>query len=307
MSLKVWLRAARAPFLSATAVPVLLGTALAFRRSGTLDGFHFAAALVGALLIHAGANLLNEHADHLSGADAANLNRTPFSGGSGTIQEGLVSPGAVLRAAVLCMSVGAALGLYLNAATRGNVVLALGVFGLALGWCYSERPVRLGYRGGGVGELAVALGFGPVTVSGAYYVQVQSLDAGAFLASLPVAVLIALVLIVNGFPDHDADRAVGKRTLVVTLGRRRSVTLYLVLLALVHALTAALVWSRVLPPACLLAFLTLPVAIRAASVLRRSHLSLDELLPANAGTIALHGAFGLLLSAGLVIDRLLAQ
>ncbi|MFH1502510.1 MAG: 1,4-dihydroxy-2-naphthoate octaprenyltransferase [Candidatus Eisenbacteria bacterium] len=305
MGLSVWLRVSRAPFLSAAAVPVILGGALGWHRAGLFHWPHFLLTLLGALLVHAGANLINEYADHESGADPSNPVRTPFSGGSGTLEEGLLAPRAVLAAAVLAFAGGSAAGLYLNAVTGGTVILVLGVLGVALGWTYSARPLQLGYRGRGFGELAVALAFGPLIVLGSYYVQTGTLDSAALAVSLPVTVLIALVLIVNGFPDHDGDRAAGKRTLVVTLGRRRSMMLYQVLVAAPFALTVAFVVARLIPSACLLALLPAPLAWKAAVTLRAHYRSAEGVLPANAATVALHGLFGVLLAVGLVVDRVL--
>jgi 1,4-dihydroxy-2-naphthoate octaprenyltransferase len=306
MKLAVWLRVSRAPFLTAAAVPVVLGVAFAWNRTGLLNWPRFLLTLAGAVLVHAGANLVNEYADHESGADASNPVRTPFSGGSGTLQEGLLPPRAVLAAAVLAFAAGGAIGLYLNAVSEGNLILLLGVFGIALGWTYSARPIQLGYRGRGFGELAVALAFGPLIVLGAYHVQKGTFDASVLALSIPVTILIALVLLVNGFPDHDGDLAAGKRTLVVTLGKRRSMLVYQTLLVTAYAATAVLAFARVIPAACLVVLLTLPIAWKASRTLAAHYESVEDALPANAATIALHGLFGILLTVGLVLDRLLA-
>ncbi len=283
-------------------MPVMAGTAVARLRTGSTDWSTFAAALVGAVLVHAGANLLNEHGDHLSGADASNPAHTLLSGGSGVIQEGLLSPRAVAVGAGACLLGGGLLGVYLNAVTPGNVVLVIGVLGVALGWAYSERPLRLGYRGHGGGEASVAIAFGPLPVLGACYVQLGELNAGAVAASIPIALLIALVLTVNGFPDLGPDRAAGKRTLVVTLGPRLTSGLCHALFAAVYALTISLVAGGLLPAPTLLTLATAPVAWMALSALRRRALSGFSPPGASALTVATHTSYCALLTLGLLLS-----
>jgi len=302
MRLRVWLRAARTPFLTGAAVPVLVGTLAAWHDTSDFAWIRFSLAMIGALLAHAGANLANDYFDHVSGNDAANPAPTPFSGGSRAIQEGLVTARQVLGVSLTLLFVGGCLGLWLNFVSRGNVILLLGVIGFFLGFFYSSGPFRLGYRG--LGEVAVGICFGPVIVLGAYYVQTEALSLSAGLASIPLGILIAMVLLINGLPDHDADEAVGKRTLVVILGKRRAAALYRVLLACVYVSTLALIGLRFLPLPCLVVLLTLPLARRAWVVSARKFDRESELLPANASTIALHALVGVGLCLGLAADRL---
>lgn len=302
MRLRVWLRAARLPFLTGAGVPVLVGTVAAWHDTGDFAWTRFSLTMVGALLVHAGANLTNDYFDHVSGGDPANPAPTPFSGGSRVIQEELVTARQVLGVSLALLFVGGCLGLWLNFVSRGNVILLLGVIGFFLGFFYSSGPLRLGYRG--LGEVAVGICFGPVIVLGAYYVQTQALSMSAGLASIPLGILIALVLLINGFPDRDADAAVGKRTLVVILGKRGAAALYRVLLACVYVSTLALVALRTLPQQCLVVLFTLPLARRAWMISARKFDSGSELLPANASTIALHALVGVGLCLGLAADKL---
>lgn len=303
MRLRIWVRAARLPFLTATAIPVSLGSVAAWHETGVFAWMKFALAMLGALFIHAGTNLANDYFDHLSGNDAANDCPTPFSGGSRVIQEGLIPAAHVLGAAVALLAAGGSLGLYLNAVSHGNVILVIGAIGVFLGFFYSSSPFRLGYRG--LGELAVGIGFGPLMVVGAYYVQTEAAPLRMFLVSVPVGLLIALVLFINGFPDYGADKAVGKRTLVVILGKRRASVLYRTVLAAVYLAIGALVAARMLPVVCLLTLLSLPLTWRAWTVSREAYDRGVEILPANASTIQLHSVVGALLCLGLAVDRAL--
>lgn len=302
MNFKLWLKAIRAPFFTATIIPVGLGSIIAWHDAANFIWISFLLTTLGAILIHAGTNLANDYFDHLSGCDEANSTPTPFSGGSRVIQEKLIAPKQILAASAISFIVGSGIGLYLNYLSGRNVILVLGAIGVFLGIFYTAKPFRIGY--GSLGELSVGVGFGPLMVMGAYYVQARVLPFKVFLASIPVGILIALVLFINEFPDYPADKAVNKRTLVVMLGKKKAVVLYHSLLALTYAIIGSLVIYKVLPLVCLAVLLTLPLAIKAYVASRDSFDKVYELLPANASTIGLHALTGILLCLGFVLDKI---
>ncbi len=258
--------------------------------------------MIGASFIHAGTNLANDYFDHLWGCDEINPNPTPFSGGSRVIQNGLIAPKKILYASLVTFILGSVIGLYLNYLSGKNVILILGAIGVFLGFFYTAKPFRIGY--GSFGELAVGVGFGPLMVMGSYYVQAQALPLRIFLISIPIGILIALVLFINEFPDYTADKAVGKRTLVVILGKRRAVILYHILLTSVYLVVAFLLIFKFLPLMSLIVFLSLPLAIKAYLVSKNNFDKVYELLPANISTIGLHCLIGILLCAGFVLDKM---
>ena len=287
----------RLPFLTATIVPVALGGAVAARDDRFGWGW-FLLALLGGILIHLGLNMANDLFDDASGADEANVTPTPFSGGSRVIQYGLVSRRAVVIASVACYAAGIALGLGL-AAARGSGLLLIGAVGVFLSLAYSAPPLQLVHRG--VGEVVTALGFGPVTTLGTYYVCAQRFSGEAVFVSLPVAVLIALILYVNEIPDRAGDAAVGKRTLPVRWPRQRVIAGYLVGVVLTYALVVAGVVTGVTPPWTLLALLTIPMARTVYRGLQANYDRPYELMPAMQANIGLHLVTGLLLLAGYII------
>ncbi len=289
-------------FLPASAVPVILGCALAFHDTGTLDWTLCLLTLAGVLCIHAGANTANDYFDHASGNDAANRDYVrPFTGGSRMIQNGLLAPREVLGLSVSCFAAGAGIGAVLWLQT-GIGVPILGLTGLAGGFFYSAPPVRLADRG--LGEPVVALLFGVWPTLGAYYVQTGRLSGDALLLSLAPAVLILMVLLINEFPDAAADAAVGKRTWVVRLGQRRAARLYLVLLGLWPLPIIYSLCSGHLPAALALA---LAPGLAAFWLAPRVWLHYDRprtLAPANALTITLYLGVALLMALALVMARL---
>ena len=284
----------RLPFLTATIVPVALGGVIAARDNAFAWGW-FLLALLGGVLIHLGLNMANDLFDDASGADAANVTPTPFSGGSRVLQYGLVSRGGVLRAAVACYVAGVAIGLYL-AAERGWGLLAIGAVGVAISLAYTAPPFRLVHRG--VGEVVTAVGFGPVTTLGTYYVLARDWSGEALYASLPVALFIALVLYVNEIPDRAGDAAVGKRTLPVRWPRSRVIAGFDVAAAAAYALIAAGVILGITPAWTLIALVTVPMALAVHRGLNRNYDRPYELMSAMQTNIGLHFVTGLLLVAG---------
>ena len=221
----VWIRALRAPFLTASAIPVAVGTAAAYWATGDFYLTRFIATLVGVVSLHLGANLANDYFDYVTGCDELNPEPTPFSGGSRVIQAGLIPSWAILTASLAFFGVGIAQGLWLNSVLPGSVVLWLGAAGVGGGLLYSAVPVKLSYRG--AGEIVVFALFGPLAVAGAYLCQTGTLTAFSLLVSLPCGLLVLAILLVNEVLDWRWDRDAGKRTLVVRLGERGGYTLFL--------------------------------------------------------------------------------
>jgi 1,4-dihydroxy-2-naphthoate octaprenyltransferase len=301
--LKIWLRAIRIPFFTATIIPVTLGSIIAWYDTDDFIWTRFWLTMFGALFIHMGVNLANDYFDYISGCDELNPTPTPFSGGSRVIQERLIAPRKILCVSLVSFILGGTIGLYLNYLSAGNMILILGVIGVFLGFFYTAGPFRIGY--GSFGELAVGIGFGPLMVLGSYYVQAQSLSFRVFLISIPIGILIALVLFINEFPDYQADKSVDKRTMVVILGKRNAVKLYHILLGIVYLLIILFVIFGILPVFCLIVFLSLPLTVKAFVVSKKNFNKIYELLPANASTIGLHSLIGLLLSISIVLDKIL--
>ncbi len=300
----LFVNATRLPFLTASVVPVLVGTAVAW-KDGFLNAPLFLLAFFGAAFFHIGANVINDYFDHTSGVDEANLSPTPFSGGSRLIQRGLLEPKSVRNLALVFYALGTLIGFVLMA-LRGWQVLVFGIVGFVLGWIYTAPPIRLVHRG--VGEVAIGLAFGPVIVMGAYWVQAMRWSNEALLTSVPVGLLIAAVLYINEFPDRRWDDRAGKRTLVTRLPIRVAVIVYGLLVGTAYLTIIVGVVFRVLSVPALLALLTMPAAWKAYKLLRRYHSLPYRLIPANAGTIFTHLTTGMLLFFGYVIagfDRFL--
>jgi 1,4-dihydroxy-2-naphthoate polyprenyltransferase len=296
----LFLRATRLPFLSATLVSVLLGLAIA---AG--DGpFHWGlaiATLIAASAVHLGLNVANDVFDTASGADAANVTPTPFSGGSRVIVYGLLSPRQMTLLAAACYAVGLGIGLVLAIARGFWPLFWIGASGAFVSLAYTAPPFRLVHRG--LGEIAVALGFGPIMTLGAYYVQAQRFSWHALYASLPIGILIALVLYVNEIPDRRGDARAAKRTLPVRCSRETILMGYAGAVILAFALIVVGAATGVMSRASVVALAAAPMAVSVYRGLRTFYDDPYALMPTMARSIRLHLATGLLLVLGYVADR----
>lgn len=299
MKTQAWIKALRAHFLTATVAPVLVGTAAAWYAAGSFDLASFILALVGCALIHLGANMSNDYFDYRSETDALNASASAFSGGSRVIQDGLLSARQILTAAIACLSAGSLIGIWLVVTQRNIPLLVIGVLGVFCAYFYTGTPLRLGYKG--FAEVLNGVSFGPLVAMGAYAVQAPLWSTTAFLASFPPGILLAVLLMINEFPDHDADKAVGKKTIVVLLGKQRALLVYQAAMFFPFLWVAAFVIAGIFPAWALLSLLSAPLAVRAFAISRAHYDDDRKIVAANRDTFLLHLAFNLLFALGLFL------
>lgn len=292
------MRASRAPFLSASLLPALLGAFAAYWRTGRLSAAGLLATLAGIACVHLGANLANDYFDYKTGCDSRNPEPTPYSGGSRVIQDGLISGRAVVTASAFFFAAGAVLGLYLNSLVPGNGILIIGLIGIAGGLFYTAVPVKLSYRG--LGEITVFLCFGPLLVAGSYLVQSGRLDSDVFAVSLPAGLLVLAILLVNEVLDVRWDREAGKNTLVVALGRERGYAAFLITYIAAYAWIGVGICIRLYPLAAVISMPPLVLSIRAL-LPRRALRDRRDALNASRLTILSQAGTVLLLALSHVI------
>ena len=293
-SLGIWFQAVRPFTLSASVVPVLVGSTLA-AQSGEFHAFLFILVLLGSILVQCGTNLTDEYADH-RGDSARHKVQAPYK----VIARGLLMPGTVLRGALTCFALAALIGVYLVTRTGWPLaVVCLASVGVA--YCYSAGPLPLGNIA--LGEPLVFIFMGPVMVLGSFYVQAQTITWTAAWLSIPVACLVTDILIANNLRDAEEDSHSGKTTFVHLWGRRPVARLYCALLFIAFASLVALALGGLGSWIWLAPFLLLPQAIGAARSVSRST-ERAEMHQVLRGTAQLHLRFGLLLSAALVLGPL---
>lgn len=245
--------ATRPMFLTASILPVLVGTSWSYRAAGELDLSALVWAIAAIACVHAAVNVLNDVFDDLGGSDRINVGRIfPYTGGSRFIQNGVLSVRAMAVWGVVLLLLGGLFGAVLML-EKGVAVLWFGLAGVALGVLYSAPPVQLSARG--LGEAAVGMGFGLLPVVGAAWLQSPGAALSALLPSVPVACWAMAILLINEVPDREADAAAGKRTLVVRLGLAKTAALYVLLQLLALIVIAAAVrlnWLHLAVPVVLL-------------------------------------------------------
>lgn len=293
-----WLLATRPAFLLLAVVAVAIGLASAGRETD-IDLLTAGLTLLGAVLFHAAVNVDNDYFDAVNGSDAHNDGRLfPFTGGSRMIQNGVFSLAQTRRLALGLYAATATLGLILVGQT-GTWLLGLGLLGALLGWAYSAPPLALAGRG--VGELVVGTGFGLLIPLGADLVQRGAPAADAAWAGAGFAAMTMALLLINEFPDREADRRAGKCNLIVRCGPRRGRWLYALALVLAAVLPVLAVGLAELPATALLAPAGLLLALPALTGLWRHADRPERLVPAIRATITATLAYGLLMTLGLTL------
>jgi 1,4-dihydroxy-2-naphthoate octaprenyltransferase len=283
-----WYKAARPRTLTATYAPLGLAAVIALDQ-GVFELIPFVLALIGALLLQIGANLVNEYADFRRGADELKQ-----AGQGMIIKNQVLTPRDVLIGAIVTVVGGALIGLLLLFQS-GPLLLWIGIGGVLVVITYTAGPFPLAYHG--LGEITVAIFMGPLMVLGAYYVMAREYNPVPLLAALPLAFMVAAILHANNIRDMDADRAVNKKTLAVRFGLRFARAEYVFLVAGTYVMLVILVIAGVVPVTVLLAFVTAPEAWRLIQLVN-TQTDTALLHQAQGRTAKLHGRFGLFMVVG---------
>ncbi len=262
------LRAMRPNYLSLTPICVLIGIGAAIQSRAHIAIADCILVLIGALLAHVSVNLLNEYDDFRSGLDLLTV-RTPFSGGSGSLPAHPEAATATFAVALACLSATAAIGLYF-VFQNGIALLPLGLAGLLIVVAYTPVVTRLPL----LCLFSAGIGFGPIMVIGTVCAITGGYSWLALAASLPPLLLVSGLLLLNQFPDVDADRQVGRKHYPIVLGRRRSAVLFGVMIVAAFAAMAVGVAGGILPSLVLLALLPLPLGLL---LVRQVYVHADDL------------------------------
>ncbi|MHB1483206.1 MAG: prenyltransferase [Saccharofermentanales bacterium] len=248
--------------------------------------------------IETGKNALNEYVDFRSGVDPGvdEDHVTPFSGGKKTVTSGKLDLGQVVFITVATFLGAGAIGLTIVIFKEPRI-LYIGIAGIVISILYSMPPFKLCYRGWG--ELAVGVTFGPLVLSGAYVLLTGGLDVLPALISIPLGLLIANILLINEFPDYEADKKGDKRNLVVRAGKKNSAAIFGAVFVLIYlSFIGISVFAS--NPVWLLPLLTAPIALKAYRNSVENHENISLLILSNAKTIQIFFLTGLLLLIGIL-------
>jgi 1,4-dihydroxy-2-naphthoate polyprenyltransferase len=282
----------------ASIVPFILGTCVAAGSGFQIQWRYTFLAILVIILVEIGKNGVNEYYDYKSGADlyVGPEDRTQFSGGKKVIVDGVLTLNQVGRISIVCLF--AAVICALPLVIHNPKIIWFGIAGIFLSIAYSMPPLKLSYRG--LGECAVGLTFGPIIVTGAYFLQTERIDVEPILLSIPLAFLIANVLWINEVPHIEADRKAGKMNLVARGGRMKVLQGYALLFILAYASVIVCV-ILLRNPMYAISIVTSGIALKAVHIARTNIMNTNKLIAANGLTILNYVATGMILSIASLI------
>ena len=298
-SLKTWFLETRPQFLILTPMCVLVGVAAAAFDGVDLEPLYVTLTLVGALLAHISVNVLNDYFDFRSGIDLA-TKRTPFSGGSGILPAGLLKPQQVYWLGLASLIGTGVIGIYFTY-VYGWGILPLGVLGILVVYLYTTHITKNPL----LCAVAPGLGFGPLMVIGTYFTQTGEYSLTAGLASLVPGFLVSNLLLLNQFPDVEADKVASRRHLPIVFGRRFSARVYTALMVATYVSLGLAVGFGVLPLTALIGLLSLPLAVKAVMGVLKNYDDVERLLPSLGLNIQVILLTTLLTGVGILLGLLL--
>ena len=291
--ISTWLRAIRIRFLLASVIAVSNGLAIAYWKYSTIDLFYAILTYIGVVFLHASVDLLNDYWDYKRGIDMA-TRRTKLSGGTGVLPENLLTPRTVYTAGIVFLVLGGSIGAYF-VAIRGLAIAVILGFAVVAIYFYSTRIVNAG-----LGELFVAIK-GAMIVLGSLYVQNALIEPAALYDGAIIGILSATVLFINSFPDYEADKSKGRRTLVIILGRKTGSIIFPVFIIAVYALIIGGIFLGFTKFYSLLSFASVPLAVKSLILLRKEPQAVDKVVPAMASAVRYSRLTGFLLALSFIL------
>ncbi len=286
----------RLPFLVLAPACVLLGLGTALWSQGQVNYFYFVLALIGAVCAHISVNAFNEYFDFKSGLDTR-TDRTPFSGGSGTLPAHPQLEKQAFMICVISFAITVAIGIFFLY-VYGYPLLPLGLLGLFIIVVYTPFMTHNPF----LCLIAPGLGFGPLMVMGTDFVLTGSYSLSAFIASLVPFFLVNDLLLLNQFPDVKADKSIGRRHFPVLIGKRKSSIIYGLFLVLTYLAIVIGTWFDYLPPYSLLGLITLVIAIPLSiGTFKNAENEVGKLMPFLGMNVIVNLATPVLVSVGLFV------
>jgi len=293
MKLKLWFLETRPSFLLLPVVVAFLGTCIAW-YDGFVNIAYAFLAFMGLLFCHISVNVLNEYFDYKSGIDFETV-KTPFSGGSGILPSALLNPKRVFWFGLASFLITIPIGVYFVIAA-GWLLLPILIIGAICILFYTPIITKLGWP-----EWSPGLGLGTLPILGFYYIQTATYTWPAVVASIPSGMLVYNLLLLNEFPDTEADKKAGRKTLPILMGKTRASRVYSVLTVIVYLWIVGGVVAGMMPTFSLIALLTLPFAVKA---IKRALKYREMIMPAMANNVMVVLLTQLLLGIGYILSRL---
>ena len=295
--LSVWLRVIRVRFLLASVIAVSVGLSIHWWQNATFDILSAVLTFAGVMALHASVDLLNDYWDYKRGIDTT-TKRTKMSGGTGVLPEGLLKPKSVYRTGIIFLIIGAIIGSYF-VITDGIIIAAILGFAILSIYFYSTKIVD-----SGLAEFFVTVK-GTMIVLGTFYIQSDQITIESVLAGIVVGIFSSLVLFILSFPDYDADKSKGRKTLVIAIGKLNATKIFWVFPAIAYSVILSGILSELFPFVCLITFVSIPLLIKGGLGLKRNYDSVDNLIPAMSSTLMFSRITGTLFVISFIIASMI--
>ncbi|MBU26885.1 MAG: 1,4-dihydroxy-2-naphthoate prenyltransferase [Thaumarchaeota archaeon] len=292
--ISVWFRVIRVRFLLASVIAVSAALSLNWWLNSSIDIFDAVLTFAGVLVLHASVDLLNDFWDFKRGIDTA-TKRTKMSGGTGVLPEGLLNPTTVYRAGIIFLIIGSLIGSYF-VLTDGIIIAIILGFAILSIYFYSTKIVD-----SGLGEFFVAVK-GSMIVIGAFFIQSGQITLESVLAGIVVGTLSSMVLFIASFPDHDADKSKGRKTLVISVGKQKAAKLFWIFPIISYCAIVVGVSTGLFPELSLISFFSIPLMIKSGRGLQKNYDSVDDLVPFMSSTLMFSRLTGVLFVIGFLIS-----
>ncbi|WP_164216475.1 1,4-dihydroxy-2-naphthoate polyprenyltransferase [Virgibacillus sp. YIM 98842] len=289
---QVWWRLLRPHTLTASFVPVFVGTMLAFLE-GSVHIILFLSMLLASILIQAATNMFNEYYDFVRGLDTEDS-----VGIGGTIVRDGIQPKTVLNLALAFFGIAILLGVYISAESSWWIAV-IGLVSMLFGYLYTGGPIPIAYTP--FGELSAGFFMGPVIIGISYFIQTSAVTWEVILVSIPVAIFIGAIMLSNNIRDLDGDKESGRKTIAILLGRKKAIVFLAAMFGTAFLLTLIFIFAGILP---IWSFLTFIAIFKAVDVINKFKGKTEpiEMMPAMAGTGKTNSIYGLLLGLSLLIS-----
>ena len=298
MKSKIYFLESRPQFLILSVVLIFLSTAMGWYDGYTNVAYTFL-ALIGLLLLHTSTNVLNDYCDYKSGIDL-NTERTPFSGGSGFIPSGNISAREALYIGIVSFALAIPIGVFF-VYIKGWEIIPLFIIGAVFVLLYTSYITKIGM---GISEISAGLGLGTLPVLGVYIILNEGITPSILYASIPSGILVFNLLFLNEFPDSEADKKGGRKTIPIILGKDKSAVLYMLLNILIYLWIICGVIFNIMPAFTLIALLTVPLALKAVSG-AFAHSVKEKMIQAQGANVAVVLLTQILIGAGYILSKVI--
>ncbi|MGQ0792353.1 MAG: prenyltransferase [Nitrosopumilaceae archaeon] len=292
--LSVWFRVIRIRFLLSSVIAVSVGLGISWWHIGQIDILYAILTMGGVVSLHASVDLLNDYRDFKRGIDTE-TQRTKMSGGTGVLPEGLLQPNQVYRAGLGFLIIGALIGSYF-VIIDGIVIGAILAFAVVSVYFYSTKIVD-----SGLAEIFVAIK-GTMIVLGTYFIQTLEINLTPIMGGIFIGALSSLVLFITSFPDFEADKAKGRKTLVISVGKQKGTSVFWIFPIVVYSILFFGIFYEIFPIYCVISIVMFPLIIKAGLLLKQNFDNINKLIPAMSYVITFSRITGALFIIGFLLN-----